>query len=249
MTGLLLRLAAPLQSWGEHSAFTERDTNPYPTRSGLVGLFAAAHGRPRGAPLDDLAQLRLTIRVDRPGEQIIDFHTVGGGVPPKQTPPTAEGTRRPDGTGTIVSRRHYLTDAAFTVAVSGPDTVITSLASALQTPVWAPYLGRRSCPPEQPLLITGPVDDPESMLRTVPIDRRSTAPTVRVTFIYDHHPDGTPTPSRTELNDLPVSFAPEHRLYRTAPRYVVPVELDAALCATGTRYLHRLTEYLHGAPR
>lgn len=44
MSGFLLRLAGPMQSWGEHSMFGERDTLPYPSRSGLIGMFAAAQG-------------------------------------------------------------------------------------------------------------------------------------------------------------------------------------------------------------
>ncbi|MEV7027174.1 CRISPR-associated protein Cas5, partial [Kitasatospora sp. NPDC093558] len=34
---LVLRLAGPLQSWGERSAFNRRDTPPQPTKSGVVG--------------------------------------------------------------------------------------------------------------------------------------------------------------------------------------------------------------------
>ncbi|MGI5473350.1 CRISPR-associated protein Cas5 [Streptomyces sp. CA-132043] len=47
MTGLLLRLAGPLQAWGTSSAFRDRDTAAHPTRSGLIGLLAAAAGRPQ----------------------------------------------------------------------------------------------------------------------------------------------------------------------------------------------------------
>ena len=57
MSGLLLRLAGPLQSWGERSAFGVRDTSAFPTRSGVIGMFAAAEGRNRTAALDDYTQL------------------------------------------------------------------------------------------------------------------------------------------------------------------------------------------------
>ena len=43
-TGMLLRLAGPLQSWGERSVFTVRDSAAFPTRSGVLGMFAAAEG-------------------------------------------------------------------------------------------------------------------------------------------------------------------------------------------------------------
>ena len=44
MATLLLRLAAPLQSWGMDSKFETRKTNREPTKSGVVGLLAAALG-------------------------------------------------------------------------------------------------------------------------------------------------------------------------------------------------------------
>ena len=49
MATLLLRLAAPLQAWGADSKFETRKTNREPTKSGVIGLLAAAlrelHGR------------------------------------------------------------------------------------------------------------------------------------------------------------------------------------------------------------
>ena len=48
MATLLLRLAAPLQSWGMDSKFETRKTNREPTKSGVVGLLAASVGIGRG---------------------------------------------------------------------------------------------------------------------------------------------------------------------------------------------------------
>ena len=45
MMTLLLRLAGPMQSWGTASKFRERDTGREPSKSGVVGLLAAALGR------------------------------------------------------------------------------------------------------------------------------------------------------------------------------------------------------------
>ena len=39
MPVLLLRLAAPLQSWGVESKFDTRRTLGYPTKSGVIGLW------------------------------------------------------------------------------------------------------------------------------------------------------------------------------------------------------------------
>ncbi|CAO0830175.1 Type I-E CRISPR-associated protein Cas5/CasD OS=Streptomyces microflavus OX=1919 GN=Smic_09520 PE=4 SV=1 [Streptomyces microflavus] len=97
MSGLLLRLAGPLQSWGERSAFTPvRETALFPTRSALIGMFAAAQGITRGdtAGLKKYEQVRLTMRVDRPGTLLEDYHTVGGGFPRNALPPPAAAATR-----------------------------------------------------------------------------------------------------------------------------------------------------------
>ena len=46
MATLLLRLAAPLQAWGADSKFETRKTAREPTKSGVIGLLAAALGEP-----------------------------------------------------------------------------------------------------------------------------------------------------------------------------------------------------------
>lgn len=248
MTGLLLRLAGPLQSWGERSTFGERDTCRHPTRSGLIGLIAAALGWRRGHDLRELDPLRFTIRVDSPGIPLVDFHTVGGGLPRPRTVPTAAGGRREPGATTIVSRRHYLADAAFAVAVEGPDELVGRVAAALRQPVWAPYLGRRSCPAEPPLLLRADLDDPvRELYEAVPLARRRppdrTATHTPVTFIHDG--DTATGDGITQLNDHPVTFAPRRRAYRTRSVHEVTRDLPVDLCATrGTGYLDALTDYL-----
>lgn len=49
MATLLLRLAAPLQAWGADSKFETRKTNREPTKSGVIGLLAAALGLRQGS--------------------------------------------------------------------------------------------------------------------------------------------------------------------------------------------------------
>ncbi|WP_213456981.1 type I-E CRISPR-associated protein Cas5/CasD [Rhizomonospora bruguierae] len=252
MSGLLLRLAGPMQSWGDHSTFSVRDTRPYPTRSGLIGLFAGVLGRHRGEPIDDLADLAITIRVDRPGTLMQDFHTVGGGLPREQTTPTAEGGRRLPGTGTIVSRRNYLADAVFTVAVTGPQPVTEQVAQALDNPAWAPYLGRRSCPAETPLLLRSAVDDPVADLhQLVPLARRkpSSDDSVPVDFILESPPSGQDNTSRLAVNDLPIDFHPHRRHYRSRSIWVTSQPLPARLFVDpGIDYLRALKKYLEGVP-
>lgn len=168
MRALILRLAAPLQSWGERGTFGEKDTAEFPTRSGLLGLLASAAGIRRGESLGTLTDLDFLVRIDRPGVRVIDFHTVGGGYPRERGIPTAEGKRKHTA---IITRRHYLADAVFTVACTGPETAVDEAAAAVESPHWQPYLGRRSCPPELPMVL-GVAADGETALREVPLPPR-----------------------------------------------------------------------------
>ncbi|GGV13917.1 type I-E CRISPR-associated protein Cas5/CasD [Streptomyces spectabilis] len=77
---LLIRLAAPLQSWGTISRFAaRRDSHSRPTKSAVIGLCAAALGLPRDEDLGELAQTVFGVRADHPGTPVRDYHTVGAG--------------------------------------------------------------------------------------------------------------------------------------------------------------------------
>ena len=246
MTGLLLRLAGPLQSWGEHSTFADRDTLRYPTRSGITGFFAAAQGLRRGEPLGRFAPLAFSVRVDRPGVLLTDFHTTGGGLPRSRTVPTAEGGRRAEGKATIVTRRIYLSDAVFTVAAEGPDQLIGDLAAALRSPRWQPYLGRRSCPPDQPLLLRAAVTDPvQELYQHVPLPRQKPDAHGQVSaeIITEEPADASGT--LTELADVPVTFSRHDRRYqvRTIRRERAALPGALARWRNSTEYHRALAEY------
>jgi CRISPR system Cascade subunit CasD len=194
-----------------------------------------------------MRELEFTVRIDRPGRPLVDFHTVGGGLPQARTVPTAEGKRRLQGKTTLVSRRHYLADACFTVAVTGPDPLIAGIATALRAPTWAPYLGRRSCPPDAPFLLANESADPVRELERVPLNR--TPPrdgdSVSVDFLYERQPAGVAQAERSELADVPYSFTPNNREYRTRPVFTVSRPLPADLCTRrGGDYLTALATYL-----
>ncbi len=258
--GLLLRLSGPLQSWGERSHFNERDTAPFPTRSGIIGLLAAALGRHRGENLDDLARLAITVRTDRPGVLLRDLHTVGGGLPPKATVTTAEGKKRSGDTGTLLTHRAYLADAVFTLALTADDTsLLTRAAAALASPCWPPYLGRRSCPPEGPLLL-GHFDDVLRHLVRLPIAApRPPHDTSGIEFLADRPLDQLPVPDGSahtdtetgthpsgEINDQPLTFHSRHRAYRARPLYRRTLHLPAEQhTGLGAEHLHTLTTYLN----
>lgn len=265
--GLLLRLTAPLQSWGEHSHFNDRDTAAFPTRSGVIGLLAAALGRSRQEPVSDLARLSVTVRVDRPGVPMRDLHTVGGGLPAEGTVTTADGGKRSGDTGTLLSHRHYLADAAFTVAVTAPPgrspthdaELLAACATALNSSRWPLFLGRRACPPEGPLLL-GQSDDALHHLVHLPISDRPPRATPRpLDFLSDQTLDRLPVPTQataddsddgthpvSDATDDPISFDPRHRTYRARPLFRRSLHLPQAQYAgLGTDALTALTAYLH----
>lgn len=145
MATLLLRLQGPMQSWGTTSRFDERDTQLEPSKSGVLGLICAALGRDRSEPLDDLASLRMGVRVDREGVPMRDYQTATG---------VLIATGKPDLKRTVVSPRYYLSDAVFLVGLEGADTaLLEGIQAALRAPVWPLALGRKSFVPSMPVLL------------------------------------------------------------------------------------------------
>ncbi|MFF0967493.1 type I-E CRISPR-associated protein Cas5/CasD [Streptomyces sp. NPDC003703] len=218
---LALRLAGPLQSWGASSRFTRRTTESAPTKSGVVGLLAAVAGVERGddTRLAPLAALRFGVRVDQPGTRIRDFHTAHHGV---------------SGASMPLSERFYLADAVFVAALEGDHTLLTSLHDALRTPAYPPYLGRRSCPPTEPVGL-GLHEDTrlEEVLTHVPWQasawyRRSRPTPQNLTVLRETAP-GEPVTAADVLRDQPVSFDAAHRRHtlRTVATTPVPTPVPA----------------------
>lgn len=142
---IILRLKGVLQSWGGHTYEDYRPSNLFPTRSGLAGLLAACLGIDRKDIVNQMAlseSFRYAVRVDETANRfykITDFHTVL----------KARRVSGKAGDDTVVSRREYLCDASFTVALKLTDTTVFSvqrIIDHLQKPVYTPFLGRRSCP-------------------------------------------------------------------------------------------------------
>jgi CRISPR system Cascade subunit CasD len=149
---VVFRLEAPIASFGDIAPGERRVSADRPSHSAIAGMVAGALGLSREDPASEkVAEMFLmAVRADCLGQPFADFHTVQ--APARQRGKTY-ATRRveladKDKLGTVVSRRDYWTDVAFTVALYlkgssvGADTVVL----ALNSPKFSPFAGRRSCP-------------------------------------------------------------------------------------------------------
>lgn len=231
MSTLLLRLAGPLQAWGDSSRFTRRETRAEPTKSGVLGMIAAAQGRRRTDSLEDLLQLTFGVRVDQPGGILRDYQTA---------------IRLTDGAVMPLSDRFYLTDAVFLAGVEGDAEVLGGVVDALLHPAYPLYLGRRSCPPHWRLIEW---QDPKNRvalfdagvleaLRGHPWlaserHKRSLGPRVTLPLVVDSQAlDGDNTNAdRFTSRDVPLSFDPIRRRYgwRDVVRLEVHMDNDLSI--------------------
>lgn len=209
MSVLMLRLAGPLQSWGDSSRFTVRETRERPTKSGVLGLLAAAQGRRRVDPIEDLAQLRFGVRTDQEGRLMRDFHTAQGAP---------------------LSHRYYLMDAAFLAGVEGDDNLLRALHTALSRPVYPLYLGRRACPTQGKVSLGVADRGLEDALRdhawlASPWYRRTQPRRVSLPISIDAEPGFSgPVEQRP---DVPLDFSQERRRYGwRAVQRLEPVVLE-----------------------
>lgn len=234
---LLLWLEAPLQAWGHDSRFGRRDSLDFPTKSGVLGLICCARGV-GGEERDWLAawadldlQVEAFVPRNRIGEPLPrlpllrDFHMVGGGyddADPWQNlliPKTSEGKKAVGG-GTKMTYRYYLQDMAFAVALETPADQVDPVASALRSPVWDLYLGRKNCVPTEFILqgVHGSAEDALAAGREL-AEREDKHRTLAFRVLQGVH-DG----ELVTLNDVPVQFGPNKR-YRDRLVTVQPPEV------------------------
>ncbi|WP_110590206.1 type I-E CRISPR-associated protein Cas5/CasD [Microbacterium suaedae] len=212
MSTLLIELAGPQQAWGSRSRFATRATESAPTKSGVVGLVAAALGLERTASLKQFSGLRYGVRIDQPGRIERDFQT----------------TRSRDGkTSYPLSNRYFVADAVFLTALEGERELLDEYRAALRAPRYPLFLGRRAFPPAGPI-VTDLVDAPlETALAQHPWRarqhhrRRVRGDRVTLEVVRDAQPGET---ADATLADVPVSFDPRRRAF--ASRDVVRTSID-----------------------
>lgn len=166
MRVLVLRIDAPLVSFGGPAVDQHGFVQKYPALSMLTGLMANALGwehrdHERLIALQD--RLRFAARVDRPGDALVDYQTVDLGqswMLPEQAGWTTQGhlaeRRGASGEATHQRWRHYRADSVHTVVVTlvGDDApTVDDVAAALREPARPLFLGRKSCLPSAPILL------------------------------------------------------------------------------------------------
>lgn len=162
MDYLVMRLTAPLSSWGEPAVGEYRPTASWPGESSLLGLCGAALGVAREDAEGQSAlrdSFRFAIAVLSGGDLLRDYHTA-------QVPGRSDLKGRPHRTrrdelaipktdlNTILSTRDYRQNGDWLVAVAsvpGSHWSLGELSDALKRPRYALYLGRKSCPLASPL--------------------------------------------------------------------------------------------------
>jgi len=167
MDVLVLRLDAPLMSFGAPIIDRHGKVQPYPALSLITGLLGNALGYEHG-DFDKLNQLqdRLSYasRQDRAGQQFRDYHTVdlSQDFMLDDKAWTTQGWLDERGKGdatkdTHIRLRDYRADAVHTVVLTldpldmEPD--LDQIQQALQNPERPLFIGRKTCLPAAPLFV------------------------------------------------------------------------------------------------
>ena len=168
---ILLWIESPLQSWGADSKFGRRDTLPFPTKSGVLGMVLCAMGA-SGPQNDLLAKLNFETleiasyvrsKLSKDGQTrdkvskeplLRDFHMVGSGYDDKDIwqklliPKTSEGKPAVGG-GSKMTYRYYLQDARFAAVLEVAADMADTISDAIKNPVYDLYFGRKNCVPAE----------------------------------------------------------------------------------------------------
>jgi len=155
---LLLRLEAPLMSFGGVVIDNHGVEMPFPPPSMITGLLANALGY-RRQDFDKHQRLQerlsLVVRCDRPGESLRDFQTAELDKSDHGWTTRGEIESRDGGAGTYVGKhiryRDYHADRSVLLAIwlepFNEKPSLADLQQALKTPKRPLFLGRKSCLP------------------------------------------------------------------------------------------------------
>lgn len=200
---LILKISPPMQSWGVEDRFIKvRKTNRFPTKSGIVGLMAAALGWDRDDDLTELARLRMGVRIDAPGILSKDFQTT--------RKPTSSRSKKDE---QEVSDRYFLQDAVFMVGLQSEDLgMLEDLEWALKHPAFDLFAGRKSFVLNDDFLIgvkeDATIEDVFGSLKWQGDGHVLSGAPLDLEVIMDDDGNGN---DPIVLNDYPLSFDLNHR--------------------------------------
>lgn len=201
MPTLILAFEGFSQSWGSGSKFDNRLTGNFPTKSGIIGMIAAAQGRKRNESVEDLTALQIYIRIDQAGEKFQDLQIM-----------EVDGIKDP-----YLGRKQYLSDAKFVVGISHPDGVILKeILEALKNPFYPVYLGRRNCIPNGEMVREFSEKDGEEAIRSYPwiaaswYKKKCQGKEIKLPM----YGEGWAGKRMIKVNDIPISFDRNNRKYR-----------------------------------
>lgn len=172
----VLRLAGPLQAWPGPSQYRSRLSSEYPTYSMLLGLLSSMAGVTRGGDLPGyLKEIKMSVRLDRPGKLLRDFHTINPYTQDyfpwlKKSDAKTAARRIANADGSlhehaVITERFYREDSEVLVFVDDPTG---DVARAAASPQWAVFAGRKSCVLSWPLTLGPTTGDCESALASFP---------------------------------------------------------------------------------
>lgn len=150
---LVFQLTGPMAAFGDIAVGERRATWDVPSKSGVLGLVAAALGLDRSNAAAHLALdegLGFAVRQDEAGRPLRDYHTA-------QAPKARKGvhwrTRREeleaDDLNTVLSERIYRLEPTATIILwqkKNDAPALQSIETALKFPSYVLYLGRKACP-------------------------------------------------------------------------------------------------------
>lgn len=195
---------APLQSWDVGSRHSKRGTLPAPTRSGVLGIIAAAMGFDKNSidesyHLNRLSILSMEIFILSPHKVLSDYHI-------------AQDCRQADGgikKHAVITNRSYLLEARFLICLSSSDAaLVNEIDAALKNPIWGGWLGRKSCIPASPLYLgrfTSELDVKNHICKRYPDINWNSCGKLRELIVGE-----SSSPSLSEnvmsIDDVPISF-------------------------------------------
>ncbi|KXV33281.1 CRISPR-associated protein Cas5 [Gluconobacter thailandicus] len=227
---LTFALIAPLSAFGGVAVGERRDGFDRPARSAILGLVAACLGLTRDDPRqDDLARdYGLALLCHAPGQLLTDFHTA-------QMPSAQRNTRfrtraqelaTPD-LNTTLSRRDYRAGSwhlgALWLRTETAPWSLDDLVQAMRTPVFTPYLGRKSCPLGLPL--APDLQDHENAVSALR-DRYRQGPEGRLSLTSSSSPQAGHQ-ERTTLRHTLARTAPNRRHWAEWDRLTTPAEAQS----------------------